>query len=81
MIHSLSGGVIAENDVLRFVKVDVDGTPKWYLCSLPVKEGDRVLVPAGFLEEREGVVLKVETCTAMTAPCPVKHTPEILKVL
>lgn len=81
MIHSLSGGVIADGGIYTFVKVEIEGAPRWYICPFPVKEGDRVLVPFNYIEEREGVALKVENCTAQTAPCSVKRTPEILKVL
>ena len=48
MIHSLSGGVIADDGIYTFVKVDAEGTPRWYLA--PVfrpKAGDRVRVPLG----------------------------------
>ncbi|MDE6411359.1 MAG: hypothetical protein K2L02_02340 [Clostridia bacterium] len=81
MIHSLSGGVIADGQIYTFVKVEVDGAPRWFISPFPVKAGDRVLVPFNYIEEREGVVLKTENCTANTAPCSVKRTPEILKVL
>ena len=81
MIHSLSGGVLSDGDIYTFARVEVEGTARWYLSPLPVKEGDRVLVPFGFLEEKEGVVAKVESHTVQTAPCSVKRTPEILKVL
>ena len=81
MIHSLSGGVLADGDIYTFVKVEVEGASRWYLSPLPVKEGDKVIVPLNLLEEREGVVLKVESHTVQTAPCPVKRAPEILKVL
>lgn len=81
MIHSLSGGVIADENIYTFVKVEIDGAPRWFISPFPVKAGDRVLVPFNYIEEREGVVLKVESCTAQTAPCPIKRAPEILKVL
>ena len=81
MIHSLSGGVIADGNLYTFVKVELDGAPRWFISPFPVKEGDRVVVPHNYIEEREAVVLKVESCTVQTAPCSVKHTPEILKVL
>lgn len=81
MIHSLSGGVLADGDIYTFVKVEVEGAARWYISPLPVKEGERVIVPLNLLEEREGVVLKVESHTLQTAPCSVKRTPEILKVL
>ena len=81
MIHSLSGGVIADGNIYTFVKVEVGGAPRWFICPFPVREGDRVLVPFNYIEEKEGVALKVESCTAQTAPCSVKRTPEILRVL
>ncbi len=81
MIHSLSGGVIADGGIYTFVKVELEGAPRWFICPFPVKEGDRVLVPFNYTEEREGVVLKAENCTAQTAPCSVKRTPEIIKIL
>ena len=81
MIHSLSGGVIADGNIYTFVKVELDGAPRWFISPFSVKEGDRVLVPVGYIEEREALALKVESCTAQTAPCSVKRTPEILKVL
>ena len=42
MIHSLSGGVIADGNIYTFVKVELDGEPRWFICPFPVKEGDRV---------------------------------------
>ena len=81
MIHSLSGGVLSDGEIYTFVKVETEGASRWYVSLLPVKEGDRVVVPFGMLEEREGTVLKVESHTVQTAPCSVKRTPEILRVL
>ena len=81
MIHSLSGGVLSDGDIYTFAKVEVEGAARWYISPLPVKEGDRVVVPLSIIEEREGVVLKVESHTVQTAPCSVKRTPEIYKVL
>ena len=81
MIHSLSGGVLSDGDIYTFAKVEVEGTSRWYLCPLPVQEGDRVIVPLNLLDEKEGVVLKVESHTVQTAPCSIKRAPEILKVL
>lgn len=81
MIHSLSGGVIAEGDAVRFVKVLVNGVPSWYVSPFVVKEGDGVIVPCGHLQEQEGTVVKVELCTPQTAPVPLKRAREILRVL
>lgn len=81
MIHSMSGGVISENGRYTFVKVELDGTPQWYLSSSSsVKAGDRVLLPCGYLT-REAVVVKVEEADAQCAPVPMKRIKEILKVL
>ena len=81
MIHSLSGGVLSDGEVYTFAKVDLDGAPRWYLSPFSVKAGDKVIVPFGIAEEREGVVLKTENCTAQTAPCSVKRAREVLRVL
>ena len=81
MIHSLSGGVLSDGDIYTFAKVDVEGASRWYISPLPVKEGDRVVVPLNLLDEKEGVVLKVESHTPQTAPCSVKRASEILRVL
>ena len=74
MIHSLSGGVIADNMPVTFAKVDIMGAPYWYIAPFPVEVGEKVLAPFG-KEERlqEATVLKVETCTPQTAPVPVSR--------
>ncbi len=74
MIHSLSGGVIADNMPITFAKVEIAGTPRWYIAPFPVEAGEKVLAPFG-REERliETTVLKVETCTPQTAPVPVSR--------
>ena len=51
MIHSLSGGVIAENGVHTFVKVDVMGTPCWYLSARRLPAGTRVASAASMTSE------------------------------
>ncbi len=79
MIHSLSGGVISDGNIYDFAKVRVEGAPRWYLNGCGAKEGDRVLVPVGYLSA-EGVVERVESCTAQTAPVPVRRAAEILAV-
>ena len=82
MIHSLSGGVLADNGPMLFAKVDVHGTPGWYLAPLIVEAGDRVLVPFGREGDlTEGVVVRVETCTRQTAPVPVSRARSIEKKL
>ena len=82
MIHSLSGGVIAENGVYLFAKVRVGETPSWYLAPRGTEAGCRVLVPCGRSETLlEGVVERVESCTPQTAPCPLSRVREIAQIL
>ncbi len=81
MIHSLSGGVLADNGPFTFAKVQTENALKWYLSPFPVKEGDGVLVPAGAFGEARGVVIKTETCSKQTAPVPFSHAQEIIRVL
>ena len=82
MIHSLSGGVIHENGVYTFAKVEVDGLPCWYLAREKVEAGDCVIVPFGKRGElKRGKVLRVESCSEQTAPCPMNRVREIEQVL
>ncbi len=82
MIHSLAGGVLADNSNQLFAKVEVCGTPRWYLAPFSVAAGDRVLVPFGPAEAlTEGTVLRTELCTPQTAPVPAKHRKAIEKKL
>lgn len=80
MIHSMSGGVLSDNEVYTFVKVEVEGAPCWYLAPDHVQEGALVLVPHGYMSA-QGRVLKVERCTQQTAPVPMKCAREILALL
>ncbi len=80
MIHSLSGGVLADGGFYEFAKVRVGETPRWYLNGCGAAAGDRVLVPFGG-GSAEGVVERTESCTAQTAPCPFKRAAEIIAVL
>ncbi len=80
MIHSLSGGVIADNEMYTFAKVRTDGVPAWFLSPFRVKAGDLVLVPAAG-GEAVGEVERVENCTPQTAPVPVKRAREILGIV
>lgn len=82
MIHSLSGGVIADNMPLNFAKVAIMGAPYWYVAPFPVEAGDRVLAPFGTEEKLlEATVLKVEVCTPQTAPVPVARVKFLEKRL
>lgn len=80
MIHSLSGGVLSDGGVYGFAKVRVNDVPRWYLNGCGAEAGDRVLVPFGG-GNAEGVVERVESCTAQTAPCSLRHAAQILAVL
>ncbi len=80
MIHSLSGGVLAENGIHVFAKVDVGGMPAWFLAPRTLAAGTRVVVPAGS-GRAEGVVLRCEDCTRQTAPVPLNRARTILRVL
>ncbi len=81
MIHSLSGGVLADNGIYTFVKVEVEGAPRWYLAGeFRVKAGDRVRVLFNG-KECEGTVLRTEDCTRQTAPVPLNRAAAILAVL
>lgn len=82
MIHSLSGGVIADNGVHVFAKVDVMGTPCWYLAPRRLAAGSRVIVPFGKEGRRaEGRVVRCEDCTPQTAPVPMNRVRSVLLVL
>ena len=82
MIHSLSGGVIADNMPKTFAKVLVADMPHWYIAPFPVEVGEKVLAPVGAGEScEEGVVLKVETCTPQTAPVPVSRAKSLVRPL
>lgn len=83
MIHSLSGGVIAPNEPHTFVKVQVAGEPRWYVLPFgKAEEGQDVLVPFGRDDRAmQGVVLRVETCTAQTAPVPLGRVKRVIRVL
>lgn len=81
MIHSLSGGVLADNGIYTFAKVEAEGAPRWYLAgAFRVKAGDRVRVPLCG-RECEGIVLRTEDCTRQTAPVPLNRAKEIIAVI
>ncbi len=80
MIHSMSGGVLAENKVNDFAKVKVGDVPAWYLSLPEAKEGDKVLVPFGG-GTREGVIERIERCDTFTAPVSPRRAKRILCIL
>lgn len=82
MIHSLSGGVIADNGLNSFAKVELpDGTKYWYLNEFPtLKVGDQVLVPLGRGKVTAKVVL-IELNSVQTAPIPLNRIKSIEMIL
>lgn len=81
MIHSLAGGVIKENGVHTFIKVDVDGAPCWYLAGEEADAGDFALVPFGRSGAlRQGEIVKVEVCSEQTAPYPMNRIKAAEKI-
>lgn len=80
MIHSLSGGVLSDGEVYTFAKVDLAGTPRWYLAPFKVEAGAKVLVLFE-RENAEGVVVRTENCTRQTAPVPVGRAKRIVRIL
>lgn len=78
MIHSMSGGMIAENAVVTFAKVQTEEGALWFVAPEKTEAGEEVLVPVG-REERlvRGRVLKTEHCTPHTAPVPLSRAREI----
>ncbi len=77
MIHSLSGGVISDNTVFTFAKVQLEQEARWYIAPFPVSAGDHVLVPYKRQGPTAGIVIKTEIGTAQTAPVSVKYAREI----
>ena len=82
MIHSLSGGIIADYENLIYAFVAIDGGEKaWFISPFPlIKVGDRVKVPFG-RTTAEGEVLRLEHVTKQTAPYPVNRTREVECIL
>ena len=80
MIHSMSGGVLSDGGIYTFAKVRFEDTVGWYLAPRGVKAGDRVMAPFRG-ESREGVVERIESCTAQTAPVPPSRAQEIERIL
>lgn len=84
MIHSLSGGVIAENGYETFVKVEVNGAPYWHLSPTDkIEEGALVSVPFGRGGvPAQGVVRKVEKhVSVQCAPVPMNRVKTLLAIL
>lgn len=80
MIHSMSGGVLADGTVYTFAKTETSEGTFWYLAPDAVEEGARVLVPLG-RGTAAGTVVRVERCGKQTAPCPLNRVKEIICVL
>lgn len=78
MIHSLSGGVISDDEQLTYVFVRTqDGRKRWYICPFfGVSEGSRVMVTMDG-ESLAAEVTRVEYVTKKTAPWPVNRTAQV----
>ncbi len=81
MIHSLSGGVIADNTAALFAKVEISGAFYWYIAPFPISAGEKALAPFG-REERlvEATVVRTELCTPQTAPVPFRRAKMLEKI-
>jgi hypothetical protein len=82
MIHSLSGGIIADYEKLIYAFVDCGGQKMWYISPFPkISVGDKVNVPTSFGQLAVGEVVRLEVVTKQTAPYPVNRTKEIDSIL
>lgn len=82
MIHSMAGGVLGDQSVHTFAKVDAEGAPLWYLAPMRVEAGQKVVVPVGRDGRRvTATVVRTEDCTAQTAPVPLCRARSIIRVL
>ena len=84
MIHSLSGGVLKEEEICDFAKVQTEEGNFWYKSNIiGLKEGDKVNVSLG-LDNKiiKGIVLLVvRNVTSKNSPVPFKRTKEIIEIL
>ncbi len=83
----MCGGKLNENETYVFVKVYFkEGTKSskpfsWFLADgITVNEGDRVIVPVGYLKE-EGEVTEVAVCKRGVTPVPLRSAECIIKVI
>lgn len=82
MIHSMSGGVIKDNILLNFAKVQLDsGEIFWYITNIEdLAENDLVIVPIGKTERPvRAKVLRIDkNVSIQTAPVPVNRAKQII---
>ena len=84
MIHSLSGGVLKEEEICDFAKVQTEEGNFWYKSEIiGLKEGDQVKVPFGVNDKIvQGIVLSVvRNVTSKNSPVPFKRVKEIIEIL
>lgn len=87
MIHSLSGGIIKDNEPVDFAKVKLikEEQIAWYLCThLPqLQVGDTVLVPFGSQQElNEAIVIRIDKqISPQVTPIPLKHAKRIHSII
>ena len=86
MIHSLSGGVLKDNRLYDFAKVEIVDTPFvgnifWYITNISLKPDDLVLVPVNN-KTFKGKVLRIDKAVnEQFAPISVKRAKEVIKIL
>ena len=85
MIHSLSGGVLSENNIVDIAKVQFEtGEIYWYICNIEnIKVGQIVLVPFGKSDKpTKAKILRIDkNVSSQTSPVPFSRMKEIICVL
>lgn len=82
MIHSLSGGVISEDEITNYAKVQFEnGDIYWYKTQMQdLNENDFVLVPFGNTNKplKAKVIRLDKNISSKCAPVPAKRAKEII---
>ncbi len=88
MIHSMAGGNLQKVSYDDYAKVKITsganaGDIFWYLSITGAKQGDKVLVPVGFLGElQEGEILRIDkNISSQMSPVPKKRAKYINKII
>ena len=87
MIHSLSGGVIKDNEPVNFAKVKLidNGQIAWFLSThLPqLQVNDTVLVPYGTTSELcKAIVIRIDAqISPQVTPIPLKRAKPIHSII
>ena len=80
MIHSLSGGILSENSLVDFAKVETTEGTFWFNSTgFKLNIGDNVLVPLNG-NTLQGKVIRVDkNLSPQVTPIPLKHAKKIIK--